>query len=108
MRKFMWAIVAVGIVALAGDPETRCLAAGPTEWVSTTNYELKGIAVVVREEHLQEALRQFIGEKTCTGVSEWTYDIYLEREDTEQKGHWITDETPSRTGKVKLCKGQEQ
>ena len=75
------------------------------EWVSTTNYELKLIAVVVREDQLQEALRQFIGEKTCTGISDWRYEIYLEREDMEQKGHWITDETPKYHGKVKLCKG---
>ncbi len=81
------------------------LAWGATPWVSTTNYERKLIAVVVREEHLQEALRQFIGEKTCTGVSEWTYEFYLEREDTEQKGHWVTEEKPTRTGRVKLCKG---
>lgn len=100
MKKINGAIV-VGLAAL-------CLAASPTKWASTTYYERKLIAVVVREDHLQEALRQFIGEKTCTGISAWAYEIYLEREDAEQKGHWVTDEKPSQTGTVKLCKGGER
>lgn len=74
-------------------------------WVSTHNYERKLIIVIVRENHSQETFRQFVGEKTCTGVSDWTYEIYLEREDKEEPGRWVTDEKPTRTGTVKLCKG---
>lgn len=76
---------------------------GETPWASTTNYEGKLMIVVVREEYLQEALRQFTGEKSCTGVSEWTYELYLQREDAEQPGRWVTDEKLKHTGKVKLC-----
>ena len=74
------------------------------DWESTTNYETRTIAAVVRAEQLQEALRQFIGETTCTGVSTWRYEIYLDREDIQQPGHWVTDEQPTHTGRVKLCK----
>lgn len=84
------------------------LAWAEAPWVSTTNYERKLLVVIVREAHVQEALRQFIGEKTCTGISEWTYEIYLEREDKEQPGRWVTEAKPHRTGFVKLCKGGEQ
>jgi len=76
------------------------------QWVSTTNYERKVVVVIAREGHVQEALRQFVGEKTCTGVSEWTYEIYVEREDKEQPGRWVTDEKLRSAGQVKLCKGQ--
>lgn len=75
------------------------------QWDTTTNYETKVISVVVRESQAEEALRQFVGDRTCVGVSDWTYHIYISRENTERKGHWVTDEKPRYFGKVKLCKG---
>lgn len=81
------------------------IAEGAVEWSSTANYETKVLSIVVQEGHEKEARGRLPDEKTCEGDTGWTYEIYLQRQDKDHKDHWITDEKPSRTGKLKLCKG---